>query len=349
MSLTTEESKLLLEIANKVDNLVTDAVKQKDETLNELLSELKLEIAGLTESDIVSIAKDKIDTYIKTNYGELPPVYHVEFNGVINKITGIRHMTTDRVLRKLVANVPVFMYGPAGAGKNAIAEQCAKALNLDFYYMNAVKQEFNLTGFVDARGRFIETPFYHACLNGGLMMIDEIDSSIPEVLVKLNSALSNGYFDFPIGEDKDGNLVGGRVPVHYKTRFIVAGNTTGQGADRLYTGRNQLDAATLDRFSMVHINYDENMERRIAGEHTDLLEFIHALREAILSMEMRYVLSIRALKHAILLIKQNEPILELVEDTIVKGIHYDDLKQIYGKMKNLPGNKYYKTLAALVK
>ena len=117
------------------------------------------------------------------------------------------------------------MYGPAGAGKNAIAEQCAKALNLDFYYMNAVKQEFNLTGFVDARGRFIETPFYHACLNGGLMMIDEIDSSIPEVLVKLNSALSNGYFDFPIGEDKDGNLVGGRVPVHYKTRFIVAALT----------------------------------------------------------------------------------------------------------------------------
>ena len=95
MSLTNEESRLLLEIANKVDNLVTDAVKQKDETLNELLSELKLEIAGLTKSDIVSIAKDKIDTYIKTNYGELPPVYHVEFNGVINKITGIRHMTTD--------------------------------------------------------------------------------------------------------------------------------------------------------------------------------------------------------------------------------------------------------------
>ena len=50
MSLTNEESRLLLEIANKVDNLVTDAVKQKDETLNELLSELKLEIAGLTES-----------------------------------------------------------------------------------------------------------------------------------------------------------------------------------------------------------------------------------------------------------------------------------------------------------
>lgn len=46
-------------------------------------------------------------------------------------------------------------------------------------------------------------------------------------------------------------------------------------------------------------------------------------------MEMRYVLSIRALKHAILLIKQNEPILELVEDTIVKGIHRDDLKQNY--------------------
>lgn len=71
------------------------------------------------------------------------------------------------------------------------------------------------------------------------------------------------------------------------------------------------------------------MERQIAGEHTDLLEFIHALRGAILSMEMRYVLSIRALKHAILLIKQNEPILELVEDTIVKGIHRDDLKQNY--------------------
>lgn len=34
MSLTTEESKLLIEIANKVDNLVNNALKQKNITMN---------------------------------------------------------------------------------------------------------------------------------------------------------------------------------------------------------------------------------------------------------------------------------------------------------------------------
>lgn len=352
MALSQQETKLIIDMASKVDELVNEATKSKNEMLAQLSQELKEQIAGFTQSDIVNLAKNQIDNYIKTTYGKLPEIFHVEYRGAVNKVTGIKHHSTERVLRKVVANVPVFMYGPSGSGKNIIAEQVSKALGLDFYYMNAVKQEFNLTGFTDARGRFIETPFYQACVNGGLMMIDEIDSSIPEVLVKLNAALANGYFDFPIGEDINGNMVGGRVMLHKETRFVVAGNTTGQGADRLYTGRNQLDASTLDRFAMVYIDYDSRMEEKIAGQHTDLLKFIHALRSVINRTEMRYVMSIRALKNSIALIENGADTREVLEDAIVKGINKIDLQQILSNLSSqgtsLRGNQYYEELQVIV-
>ena len=76
-------------------------------------------------------------------------------------------------------------------------KQVAKALGLDFYFTNAVTQEYKITGFTDANGRYQETQFYKAFKNGGLFMLDEMDASIPEVLVILNAAIANGYFDFP--------------------------------------------------------------------------------------------------------------------------------------------------------
>lgn len=74
-----------------------------------------------------------------------------------------------------------------------------------------------------------------------------MDASAPEVLIHLNAALANGYFDFP----------NGKVYAHEDFRVVGAGNTTGQGADAQYTGRTQLDASSLDRFKLVEVNYNK--------------------------------------------------------------------------------------------
>lgn len=69
-------------------------------------------------------------------------------------------------------------------------------MGLDFYFTNAVSQEYKLTGFIDANGKYQETQFYKAFTQGGLFFLDEMDASIPEVLVILNAAIANRYFDF---------------------------------------------------------------------------------------------------------------------------------------------------------
>ena len=129
--------------------------------------------------------------------------------------------------------------GAAGTGKNVICKQVAQALGLKFYFSNAVTQEYKLTGFTDANGRYQPTQFYKAFTEGGVFMLDEIDASIPEVLVILNSAIANGYFDFPAPI--------GYVDAHPDFRVVAAGNTTGNGADFEYVGRNQLDASSLEQ------------------------------------------------------------------------------------------------------
>ena len=117
----------------------------------------------------------------------------------------------------------MFLAGPAGSGKNVICKQIAKALDLDFYFSNAVTQEYKLTGFTDANGTYHESQFYKAFRNGGLFMLDEMDASIPEVLIILNAAIANRYFDFPAPI--------GYVEAHPDFRVVAAGNTFGNGAD----------------------------------------------------------------------------------------------------------------------
>ena len=56
--------------------------------------------------------------------------------------------------------------------------------------------------------------------NGGLFFLDEMDASIPEVLVLLNAAIANGYFEFP----------NGKITAHEDFRVVAAGNTVGSGA-----------------------------------------------------------------------------------------------------------------------
>ena len=128
----------------------------------------------------------------------------------------------------------------------AAVEQIAKELGWNFYFSNSVQQEYKLTGFIDAGGCFHETEFYKACSdeNDCIFFLDEMDASIPDVLVLLNAAIANGYFEFP----------NGRVDLKH-VHFVAAGNTVGSGADDMYTGRMVLDQATLDRFVIVEFGY----------------------------------------------------------------------------------------------
>jgi MoxR-like ATPase len=152
---------------------------------------------------------------------------------------------------------------------------------------------------------------------GGLLLLDEVDAANAGVLTIINALLANGYCSFPDGV----------MQRNENFRCICACNTYGRGADREYVGRNQLDAATLDRFAVVDFEYDENMERAIAGNN-EWVDKIQRYRKRAFDLKMRVVISPRASIFGAKLLA-NGMKEKLVEDLVLwKGLSEDIRKKI---------------------
>lgn len=315
--------------------------KGVDESMN-ILEKAVVQLINKEQSEKISKAvmgsvEDKVRDFIKSEYGVIERKCITVVDGKKTELEGVVHEKFDTVLKFVANKEPVFLTGPAGSGKNFLCKQVAKALGLDFYFTNAVTQEYKLTGFTDAMGNFQETQFYKAFTQGGLFMLDEIDASIPEVLIILNAAIANGYFDFP-------------APIGYKEahpdfRVIAAGNTVGQGADYIYCGRNQLDAASLDRFAIVPIFYSPVIERYCANEDDDLLAFCRDFRKIANENGQNIVVSYRGISRLSKMIKLLD-IKEALKTCLLKGIEKDDLN-IISKNLSVDG-AYSKALQDIV-
>jgi MoxR-like ATPase len=128
---------------------------------------------------------------------------------------------------------------------------------------------------------------------GGVFLLDELDAADANVMVAINAALANGVL---------ANPVTGKVHKrHEKFYVLAAANTWGRGGDHMYVGRNQLDAATLDRFilSTLHVDYDGDLERDLARaalpeeQAEELLGWVTGLRSSITRNRLRRVASTR--------------------------------------------------------
>lgn len=198
---------------------------------------------------------------------------------------GLCHKLTPQIAQVASLGVHQMLVGPAGGGKTTCCEKVAEILKLQFYPMSVGPQttKSDLLGFIDAAGNYHTTPLREAFEKGGLLLLDEVDAANAGVLTIINSLLANGYCSFPDGVKKR----------HEDFRCICACNTYGRGADRQYVGRNQLDAATLDRFAVVDFDYDEELERAIAGNNT-WVEKVQLYRKRANDLKMRVVISPRA-------------------------------------------------------
>lgn len=193
----------------------------RDKMLEAMMKAVTDAVVDVNVDEILSKVYPQIDEKIHETYGFLPEVHEVRTPTATHKICGTTHEKFDEVLNIVNLDIPVYLTGKAGTGKNVICQQVAEALGLDFYFTNAVTQEYKLTGFIDANGNYQETQFYKAFTKGGLFFLDEMDASIPETLIILNAAIANRYFDFP----------NGKVSANPNFRVIAAGNTVGTGAD----------------------------------------------------------------------------------------------------------------------
>jgi len=249
----------------------------------------------------------------------------------------VKHEKFDKLLKLLKKKKAIYLYGPAGTGKSKLAEQLAKSLNLNFYPMSTITQEFKFTGYEDGNGLYHDTNFHKAVKDGGVFFIDEMDSCASDVLVGLNACLANGYFDFPHET----------IKCHPDFRVVSAGNTIGRGADSDYVGRQALDLSTLDRFLTIKIDYDKNIDLAVANNDESLVQFAHALRKASNETEITILMSYRAISNIADLIEDFE-LEEIMEWSVLKGLEQDDAMMLINNMKLEASNKYYKALKKAV-
>lgn len=309
--------------------------EQKVEGAVDFLRNVVVDLIAKTNAEqiteaITNRAKEELREFIKNEYGAIERKVVTIVDGKKFEGDGVVHEKFEQIVKFVANNEPVFLTGPAGSGKNVLCQQeVAKALGLNFYFSNAVTQEYKITGFTDAMGIFHESQFYKAFKNGGLFMLDEMDASIPEVLVILNAAIANRYFDFPAPI--------GYVEAHPDFRVIAAGNTFGLGANYEYVGRNQLDMASLDRFAVVKVSYDRNIELNVAQGNVELVDFADDLRKAAEKSGIRFIVSYRAIGR----IAKLESLLGLeqtLETCLLKSLEKDDISALLSNVS--VSNKY---------
>jgi hypothetical protein len=216
--------------------------------------------------------------------------------------------------------------------------QVAEALGLTFYYCGAISDEFKLKGYGNAAGEYVPTEFYKAFTQGGLLMLDELDASDPQVLVAINAAISQRYVDFPVI---------GRVDAHPDFRVVSAGNTFGTGASMAYTGRSSLDASTLNRFGYLKVDYDQRIDLCCAGNDKELCEFGHSLRKAAELTGLSLLVSYRQFTMMSQLLAGGMFTTEhAIEFAITKGMQRDELV-ILDNAVDINDNKYAQALHRL--
>ena len=199
-----------------------------------------------------------------------------------------------RILDLARCGMNVMMVGPTGCGKTYISREVANALGREFGMVSCSEgmSESHLIGWLLPIGeqnamQYVPSGFVEAYENGGVYLIDEIDAADPNTLVYTNAALAGEYFDV-VQRFKNR-----RIKRHPNFVCLAAANTLGNGANERYVGRNELDAATLDRFrsAIVEMDYDTALERNLC--RAAVLEWGWQVRKAIVEMDLPHEMSTR--------------------------------------------------------
>lgn len=230
---------------------------------------------------------------------------------------GLVHRKTPLIINALSAGVNVYLHGPAGSGKTTVARKCADAFGLPFHFAAKVESEYQLTGFKDAKGDTVRTPFREAYEHGGVFLFDEMDASSPSAVVAMNAALANGICPFPDGT----------VTRHADFYCIGAGNTKLTGATRQYAGRNQLDAASIDRFSFIEFGYDNDLELALATDAT-WARYVQAVRAAVAERGLNHLVTPRATYDGCKLLAAGFDWKTVAGMVVYKGLEPDTVRQI---------------------
>ena len=324
---------------NETEKIMNATTTTQPEKANQIEDTLKTLTSLILSQQTATVDMKAVEAMIDEKIKKAQTI-SVKINEVVKFETkNALHDKFEDVLFWAAQRQPVYLFGPAGTGKNVLSEQVAESLHVPFYYAGCLQQKYELEGFINAAGEYQETEFYQAFTQGGVFLFDEIDGTAAEVLIAFNAALANGYYNFPKY---------GKTKAHENFIVIAAGNTAGRGASDAYNGRFQLDASTLDRFVFIELDYNRGIEKCSANNDEELVEFAHLMRNIIKQQGLTYTMSTRAIKRMAISVGAGIPIDKALKQSVCGGWDARDVALIResNEMKKA-NNKYAKAFRDL--
>ena len=298
----SEEDELAAMLAAKLKQ--ANGVNEKK--VEEIAAKVVTKAIGATASTFagqVSAVEDKVKqafilqaTEIKKIVAEALealPARRIEVVTPTTKVTmEDTHQQFPQVMDMVLSGDPVFMVGNAGTGKTTIARNVANALKLPFYYLTCTIETSrgDLIGRQDMKtGEWEDGPLTICGEQGGVFLLDEISAADGNTLMNFNTLIEVDEWYIPRRKHCP------RFRRHKDFYVLAADNTFGTGATRMFSSRNQMDAATLDRFrsGMIEIDYDHKLEERLCDP--GVLAWGRKVREAINKYDIRKIMSTRSL------------------------------------------------------
>jgi cobaltochelatase CobS len=281
------------------------------EVTNELVQIFEDKLTELSKETLASVHAESIATaqrVAKETIEEATPRAVTLVAPVRKKveIKGRRHAQYDEVVEMLAAINQVMLVGPAGSGKSSLGNQIAEDFGLDFGFVSCTEglSEAHILGRMNIQGAYIPAECVRICEEGGVMLFDEVDAMDANTSLVINELLANGRLAVP---NRPEDPIAIRSP---ECLVMCAGNTFGSGSDMQYVGRNQLDAAFLDRFSslIVEVGYDKDLETELATQFKTLplLAAIWRIRENVEKHKVRRAVTTRWVVHTGKLHQVNE-------------------------------------------
>lgn len=206
---------------------------------------------------------------------------------------GLAHGKLPVLIKELRRGNNVLMVGEAGSGKTYGAEQAAKALGRETFVVPQILDAFaDVSGYVDAHGTYQETALYRwaKAEPGAVLILDEIDGSDPNALLRANGLLAGGSITFPNGETL-------KVPEAHTV--IGCANTWGNGPTAAFMGRAAMDGAAKNRLvSRITWAIDPALEMKISTEGLEGAERDAARDTVNVAQRIRENLTTRGIKVA---------------------------------------------------
>ena len=255
-------------VAEQADQAVINTVTQILSDFNDKASQ---KIADDIKAYGQALEKDINDLIEKAPQAERKITLELKTPTSI-QVTDISHVhyLATKVCALVAVGQPVYMYGKPGVGKSTLAEQVAQMLGRKFggaLSLTSGVTEAQLIGktalnLVGGKHEYLSTPLVESVINGWNYHLDELDAADANCLLAINTLVANNYMYV------EARMLAGlepRIDRHPECGITGGGNTLMLGATGQMAGRQAQDAASVDRWFIVEMGYDENIVARMIG------------------------------------------------------------------------------------